>query len=139
MERYNLVILGGGAAAFAAATEADNLGIKTAIINTGLPMGGTCVNVGCVPTKHLLSLAKDLYTIRHPRFESIKTAPPIFNFDKAMEEKDTLIEALRKRNYEEIPSGFKHVTWLDGKGSFVSDRVIKVGDKELVRIPQVLP
>jgi len=46
---YDLVILGGGAAAFAAITEASGRGLSTAIVNTGLPIGGTCVNVGCVP------------------------------------------------------------------------------------------
>jgi len=49
---YDLVILGGGAAAFAAITEASRQGLSTAMVNTGLPIGGTCVNVGCVPSKH---------------------------------------------------------------------------------------
>lgn len=60
MERYDLIILGGGAAALAAATEADRMGMRTVMINAGLPMGGTCVNVGCVPGKHLLAPGKSL-------------------------------------------------------------------------------
>jgi len=52
------VILGGGAAAFAAITEASRQGLSTAMVNTGLPIGGTCVNVGCVPSKHLLAVAE---------------------------------------------------------------------------------
>jgi len=55
---YDLVILGGGAAAFAAITEASGRGLSTAIVNTGLPIGGTCVNVGCVPSKHLLAVGE---------------------------------------------------------------------------------
>lgn len=47
---YDLVILGGGAAAFAAITEASHRGLSSALENTGLPLGGTCVNVGCVPS-----------------------------------------------------------------------------------------
>ncbi|MFT8086169.1 FAD-dependent oxidoreductase, partial [Salmonella enterica subsp. enterica serovar Enteritidis] len=47
---YDLVILGGGAAAFAAITEASSRDLSTAMVNTGLPIGGTCVNVGCVPS-----------------------------------------------------------------------------------------
>ena len=54
---YDLVILGGGAAALAAITEASGRGLSTAMVNTGLPIGGTCVNVGCVPSKHLLALS----------------------------------------------------------------------------------
>lgn len=51
---FDLIIIGGGAGAFAAAIQANELKAKTAIINAGLPLGGTCVNVGCVPSKRLL-------------------------------------------------------------------------------------
>ena len=50
---HHLVIVGGGSAAFAAATRASELGARATIINDGLPIGGTCVNVGCVPSKSL--------------------------------------------------------------------------------------
>ena len=46
MAKYDLVIVGGGAAAFAAATKANDLGKTALMINSGLPIGGTCVNVG---------------------------------------------------------------------------------------------
>lgn len=52
-KEYELVILGNGAAAFAAAIKADELGKKTAMVKGGT-IGGTCVNVGCVPSKRLL-------------------------------------------------------------------------------------
>jgi mercuric reductase len=44
---FDLIIIGGGAAAFAAATEANGRGLKALLVNKGLPFGGTCVNVGC--------------------------------------------------------------------------------------------
>lgn len=131
MERYELVILGGGAAAFAAATEADRLGIRTVIINDGLPMGGTCVNVGCMPTKHLLAVAGELHAIRHPRFASVSSAPPAFDFGKAIAEKDKLITEARRKNYQDVLAGFRHITWIDGNGSFASERVIRVGGREI--------
>ncbi|AMV70685.1 dihydrolipoamide dehydrogenase [Desulfuromonas sp. DDH964] len=131
MERYDLVILGGGAAAFAAATEADRLGLKTVIVNDGLPMGGTCVNVGCMPTKHLLAVAGELHGIRHPRFASISSTPPAFDFARAMAEKDHLITEARRKNYQEVLAGFKHVTWIDGRGVFASERAVRVGEKEI--------
>ena len=61
MEKLDLIIVGGGAAAFAAATKASDLGEKTLMFNSGLPIGGTCVNVGCVPTKHLLTVGDELF------------------------------------------------------------------------------
>lgn len=51
---FDFAIIGGGAAAFAAAIRANDLSATTALINHGLPLGGTCVNVGCVPSKTLL-------------------------------------------------------------------------------------
>lgn len=131
MERYDLVILGGGAAAFAAATEADRLGIGTVIINDGLPMGGTCVNVGCMPTKHLLAVAGELHAIRHPRFASILSTPPAFDFMKAMADKDLLITEARRKNYQDVLVGFGNVRWIDGKGSFASERIVQVGERKI--------
>ena len=61
MEKLDLIIIGGGAAAFAAATKASDLGAKALMVNSGLPVGGTCVNVGCVPSKHLLTVSDELY------------------------------------------------------------------------------
>jgi len=61
MASHDLVIIGGGAAAFAAATKANDLGRTALMINSGLPIGGTCVNVGCIPSKNLLTVGDDLY------------------------------------------------------------------------------
>ncbi|MBI4297691.1 MAG: FAD-dependent oxidoreductase, partial [Chloroflexi bacterium] len=72
MEKYDLVIIGGGAAAFAAATKASDMGKKALMINQGLPLGGTCVNVGCMPSKRLLTVGDDLYYPQHPRFGALK-------------------------------------------------------------------
>lgn len=131
MERYDLIIIGGGATAFAAATETDRLGIKTVMINEGLPMGGTCVNVGCMPTKHLLAVASELHAIRNPRFSSISSTSPAFDFGKVMVDKDLMIAEARNKNYQEVLAGFKQVTWIEGKGSFVSERVVQVGERKI--------
>lgn len=131
MEKYDLAIIGGGAAGFAASTKANEIKIKTALINTGLPMGGTCVNVGCVPTKHLLALAKEVYSFNHPKFESISSVEPKFNFEKAIEYKETLLDLLRKKNYQDVLDSFKYVTWIDGKGVFESEHIIKIGDRKI--------
>jgi mercuric reductase len=130
-ERYDLVILGGGAAAFAAATEADRRGLRTAMVNDGLPIGGTCVNVGCMPTKHLLEVAGLLHPIRQPRFASVADTRPAFDFQQAMADKDRLVAEAREKNYRDVLGGFSHVTWLEGRGSFVSERVVRVGGQEI--------
>ncbi|PSP53261.1 mercuric reductase, partial [Halobacteriales archaeon QH_7_68_42] len=68
---YDLVVLGGGAAALAAITEASGRGLSTAMVNTGLPIGGTCVNVGCVPSKHLLAVGENAATPQENPFDAV--------------------------------------------------------------------
>ncbi len=61
----NLIIIGGGSAGFAAAIKAHELGVKIIMVNAGLPIGGTCVNVGCVPSKTLIRAGETLYRELH--------------------------------------------------------------------------
>lgn len=87
MGKYDLIIIGGGAAGFAAAMKANDLKIKTLMINNDtIGLGGTCVNVGCVPTKYLLNIGDLIYESREQRFEGIKSSISV-NFQKVIEEK----------------------------------------------------
>ena len=54
--KFDLIIIGGGAAGFSVATMASESNLRIAMINDGLPIGGTCVNVGCVPSKILIEM-----------------------------------------------------------------------------------
>jgi len=120
MKDHDLVILGGGAAGFAAATVANRRGADTAMINAGLPLGGTCVNVGCVPTKHLLAVAEGLYQAQNPRFDALRIRPPSFDFARAVADKDRLIETLRGTNYHDVLGVMPKVDLFSGNGRFVS-------------------
>jgi mercuric reductase len=92
-----LIIIGGGAAGFASATKADDLGARALIVNTGLPIGGTCVNVGCIPSKVLLEMAYDFSYGKIPRFESLNYKQSEWiNFKKVVEEKDGIIDKIRR-------------------------------------------
>ncbi|MDF1552865.1 MAG: mercury(II) reductase [Deferrisomatales bacterium] len=128
---YELVILGGGAAAFAAATEADRRGLRTAMVNDGLPIGGTCVNVGCMPTKHLLAVAKGLRHPAYPPFGSTAPTQPGFDFPRAVSDKDALVETLRQSNYRDVLGSFQGVQWVEGHGVLVDARTVAVGDRRL--------
>ncbi len=125
-EKYNLVILGGGAAAFAAATKADELGRKTLMINAGLPIGGTCVNVGCVPSKLMLTVAGRFYDASHPRFRSMKkvAGTQVVNFAELIREKDEIVASARRRNYTNVMESMDHVRYVEGRAEFLSaDRI----------------
>lgn len=101
--QYDLVILGGGAAAFAAITEASRRDLSTAMVNTGLPIGGTCVNVGCVPSKHLLAVAEGGAAASENPFDAV-TYPeePTVDWADALDGTDDLVERFRQENYVDV-------------------------------------
>ncbi|MFB6127814.1 MAG: mercury(II) reductase [Halolamina sp.] len=104
---YDLAVLGGGAAAFAAVTEADRRGLSAALVNTGLPLGGTCVNVGCVPSKRLLAVGKTAAEPAATPFDAVShETPPTVDWDAARAGKDQLVADFRRRNYVDVAERF---------------------------------
>lgn len=71
MRQFDLVILGGGSGAFAATIKARELNKTVALIERD-PLGGTCVNRGCVPSKNLLKAGEDFYYHRGPHFPGVR-------------------------------------------------------------------
>jgi mercuric reductase len=126
---YDLVVLGGGAAAFAAITEASDRGLSTAIVNTGLPLGGTCVNVGCVPSKHLLAVAESAAAPRENPFNAIQYSDnePIVDWATALDGTDALVEQFRRTNYIDVAEHFETDVY-EGYGQLVEDTTIEVVD-----------
>ncbi len=142
--KFQFIILGQGAAAFAAAIKANNLGIKTAMIGgnatPGTVIGGTCVNVGCLPSKNLITVANTFHHAVNNSFEGIKYSKGELNFKKVMEQKDKLVRKFRKEKYADVIESLEHVTYIEGKGKFVSKSAVEVngqkieGDKFIVAV-----
>ena len=86
----DLIIIGGGSAAFAAAIRASELNAAVVMINAGLPIGGTCVNVGCVPSKNLIRTAEAYYRTKHTNFPGIRTTESQLDLKTVMEQKEDL-------------------------------------------------
>ena len=126
MAEFDLIIIGGGAAAFAAATKASDLGKTALMINEGLPLGGTCVNVGCIPGKHLLSAGNEAYYPAHPRFRAVGATRPAFDFRAAIAEKDEVIGKARRGNYVSVLENLPGVTFIPGRGRFVGTHEVEV-------------
>lgn len=126
---YDLVILGGGAAAFAAVTEADRRGLSTALINTGLPLGGTCVNVGCVPSKHLLAVGETAATPQENPFDAVQYSDdePTVDWAAALDGTDEIVEQFRQSNYIDVADHFETDIY-EGYGKLDSDTTIQVVD-----------
>ena len=126
--QYDLVILGGGAAAFAAITEASRRDLSTAMVNTGLPIGGTCVNVGCVPSKHLLAVAERGAAASENPFDAV-TYPekPTVDWADALDGTDRLVAEFRQSNYVDVAEHFETDIY-EGYGRLVDDTSIRVVD-----------
>lgn len=100
MEKFDLIIIGGGFAAVAAALKAGELGASIALVEAG-DVGGACANIGCVPTKNLLWDGEVVHTAQQKNLRSIKGAQSVrLNFAQAVQEAGEVGEALRKQKYE---------------------------------------
>ena len=131
MPNYDLIIVGGGAGAFAAAIKANELGAKTAIINSDLPLGGTCVNVGCVPSKTLLHAAELLHTVKNHNVPGIELAVNKVDYAAVVSDELELVEKLRSAKYEQVLKGLDTVTFIEGRAVFVSNNAVKVGEQQI--------
>src|SRR5207245_10787216 len=96
-ERYDLLILGSGSTAFAAAIHAQELG-KTAVMTEGRALGGTCVNRGCLPSKNLIEAARLVYDAAHPRYPGLTPARLDVDFPPLIAKTDEAIRAYRDQH-----------------------------------------
>ena len=124
--RYSLIIIGGGSAAFAAAIRTSELGGTALIINKGLPTGGTCVNVGCVPSKTLIRAAEAIHNANHPRFEGIESKATITDFKKIIDQKRQMVETLREGKYVDVIADDPNIRLVEGFGRFVDEHTVDV-------------
>ncbi|TKX55533.1 mercury(II) reductase [Halorubrum sp. SP3] len=138
---YDLVILGGGAAAFAAITEASRRDLTTAMVNTGLPIGGTCVNVGCVPSKHLLAVAENGAAAAENPFDAVRyLEEPTVDWADALDGTDALVERFRQENYVDVAEHFETDIYegygqlVDSEGRSPSGNRTQSGDDTTIEV-----
>ena len=125
--RYDLIILGGGAAAFSAAIRADRNGAKALMIDGGT-IGGTCVNVGCVPSKRLLAVGDQFFRVANHPFPGLRLDDGwSAEFSAVVRSKDRLVADLRKAKYTDVLASLKDVEYVRGHAGFVSPHEVKVG------------
>lgn len=132
---YQLAILGQGSAAFAAAIKANDLGAKTVMIGgnatPGTVIGGTCVNVGCLPSKHLITVSNIFHQAARHSFEGIKYDTGKLDFAKVIEQKNKLVEKFRKEKYADVVKNLENVTFVEGKAKFFSTNTIEANGQRI--------
>ena len=112
---YDLAIIGAGSAGFSAAITAADEGARVALIGGGT-IGGTCVNVGCVPSKTLIRATETLHQARAAhRFSGIAASARIDDWGAVARQKDDLVASLRQAKYVDLLPAYNNIAYLEGK------------------------
>ena len=127
---YDLIIIGGGSAAFSAAIKAEELGLSTLMINAGLPFGGTCVNVGCVPSKTLIRSAETAWHAAHSNFAGIKPRGVDIDFAQVIRDKKQLVATLQQKKYMDVVSDFENLRMVEGWAEFLDAKTVLVNRED---------
>ncbi len=123
MAHHDLVVIGGGPAGYAAALYGAGAGLDVGLVERH-KLGGTCLNVGCIPAKELLETAAVFRTIGHAEQFGITTSAPVVDFAKSQVRKQSIIDTL-VGGLGSLLKGRK-VTVYDGNGSLQADRSVQV-------------
>lgn len=126
---YDLAIIGSGAAGFGAAIKARDQGARVIMVERGT-VGGTCVNIGCVPSKTLLRAAEAYHSAGHHPFEGIETHAGDVDMAQAVAQKNDLVGYLRKAKYSNLIGEYD---WelVQGEAHFTGADTLMVGDRTI--------
>ncbi len=126
---FDVVIIGGGPAGYVTAIKAGQMGLTTACIDNSTNLGGTCLNVGCIPSKALLHITHKYSEISHLSKYGIKCDGVSFSLDEMMRYKNQTISDLNKG----IKGLFKknNVTYINGTGTFVDHNTVEVNGEKI--------
>ena len=127
MDNFDLIVIGGGPGGYVCAIRAAQLGLKTACVESRGALGGTCLNVGCIPSKSLLNLSENFHKAKKDfNQQGIEIEGIKLNIEKMMSNKNKSIQVLTKG----VEFLFKKnkVTYLKGKGVIFSKNDVVVYD-----------
>lgn len=125
-ETFDLVVIGGGPGGYVAAIRGAQLGLKTACVEKRSTLGGTCLNVGCIPSKALLEASHKFHDISHLEEYGISAGKPKIDVKKLIEKKNEIVKGLTggiagllKKN---------KVTHITGAGKFLDKNTLEITD-----------
>jgi len=125
---YDLAVIGAGSAGFSAAITAAEQGAQVVLIGHST-IGGTCVNVGCVPSKTMIRAAETLYQARTAnRFNGIQASGSVTDWSAVMADKSRLVAELRQAKYTDILPAYESISYREGKARLTDGGVSIDGD-----------
>ncbi len=126
--KFQAVVIGGGPGGYVCAIRLSQLGLKTACIESRGSLGGTCLNIGCIPSKSLLNLSEEFYKAKNLSNKGIEVGEIKLNLSKMMKNKDKAVTVLTKG--VEFLLKKNKVTYFKGTGSFKSKNEILIKENE---------
>ena len=127
-EYYDLAVIGAGSAGFSAAITAAEQGAQVVLIGHGT-IGGTCVNVGCVPSKTMIRAAESLHQAKTAsRFHGVEASGMVTDWSAVMADKSRLVSELRQAKYIDILPSYDSITYREGKARLANGGVSVDGD-----------
>ena len=129
-EKFQAVVIGGGPGGYVCAIRLAQLGLKTACIDSRGTLGGTCLNIGCIPSKSLLNLSEKFSKAKNFSNLGIEVSDVKLNLEKMMQNKEKAVSVLTKG----VEFLFKKnkITYFKGVGSFKSANKISILDNKKV-------
>ena len=123
-EKFDVIVIGGGPGGYVCAIRLSQLGLKTACIESRGSLGGTCLNIGCIPSKNLLNFSENFHKAKNFERIGIEVGQVKLNIDKMMKNKEKAVSVLTKG----IEFLFKKnkVTYFKGTGAFKSKNEISI-------------
>ena len=123
-EKFDVTVIGGGPGGYVCAIRLAQLGLKTACIESRGTLGGTCLNIGCIPSKSLLNLSENFHKAKNFKKIGIETGEIKLNLSKMMENKDKAVTTLTKG--VEFLIKKNKISYFKGIGSFKSPSKISI-------------
>ena len=124
---FDLIVVGGGSAGFAAAIKGSDLGASVALVEGGT-LGGTCVNVGCVPSKTLLRAAEANHRRTHHSFRGIPATDGQPDWGLVRGHKDELVTDLRQAKYWDVLRAYERVTLVQQRATVAAAHEVRLAD-----------
>lgn len=125
---FDLAVIGAGSAGFSAAITAAEQGAQVALIGHGT-IGGTCVNIGCVPSKTLIRAAETLHQAGAAgRFAGISAKAHANDWEAAIRQKDELVAGLRQSKYTALLPAYNNISYIEGEARLAEGGVAMNGD-----------
>lgn len=123
--QFDLMVIGGGSAGFAAAIKGAELGFKVALVEAGV-IGGTCVNVGCVPSKTLIRSVELYHLAAQHRFRGVHTVPGRINWPEVIAHKDALVNKMRQAKYADVLAAYPEITHVRGRARLTGQNGVEI-------------